>query len=352
MVQPGRLNSPSAPSLLDTWGRVLSDLRISVTDRCNFRCTYCLPRDKVDGTQFLPKRQVLQFEEIARLARLFVARGTRKLRITGGEPLLRRDLPKLIAQLAPLGAEIALTTNGVLLKSCASALRDAGLHRVTVSLDALDEGVFQRMSDAPGYTAGDVLAGIDAALHAGFEGIKVNCVVRRGQNEHQIVPLVQALAPRGIEVRFIEYMDVGTLNGWDKRAVVSRAEILERLSAVGAWTPLPSQQPSDVAQRFSSELGRVGVIASVTAPFCGNCSRARLSADGKLFGCLFAQHGLDLKGRLRAGDSDEELGLALETFWKARADRYSELRHAQQKESRRHHLPTVSGRVEMSYIGG
>lgn len=352
MVHPGRSHPPSAPPLLDTWGRALSDLRISVTDRCNFRCTYCLPRDKVDPARFLPRREILQFEEITRLARLFVERGTTKLRITGGEPLLRRDLPALVAQLAPLGAEIALTTNGVLLESYASALRDAGLHRVTVSLDALDEEVFQRMCDVPGSTVGDVLAGIDAALRAGFEGIKVNCVVRRGQNEDQIVPLVQALAPRGIEVRFIEYMDVGTLNGWDKSAVVSRAEILETLSTVGAWSPLAAQRASDVAERWSSELGVVGIIASVTAPFCGNCSRARLSADGKVFGCLFAERGLDLKAHLRAGDSDEELARAIDAFWSTRTDRYSEARHAQQKESRRHHLPTLSGRVEMAYIGG
>ncbi|HXS16149.1 MAG TPA: GTP 3',8-cyclase MoaA [Polyangiaceae bacterium] len=346
----------------DSRGRALSDLRISVTDRCNFRCSYCLPRDKVDVAQFLPKRQVLTFEEITRIARQFVDLGTSKLRITGGEPLLRRDLPTLIAQLAPLGAEIALTTNGVLLGKWAAALRAAGLHRVTVSLDALDDEVFQRMCDAPGYTASDVLAGIDAALHAGFERVKVNCVVRRGHNEEQIVPLVRALCPRGVEVRFIEYMDVGTLNGWEKNAVVTREEILERLSAVGTWSEVPARQPSDVARQLRSELGVVGVIASVSAPFCGDCSRARLSADGKLFGCLFAERGLDLKARLRAGESDALLRQSIEEFWHARSDRYSELRREQRDQDvqlddaagtpRRRHLPTVAARVEMAYIGG
>lgn len=356
MARLPALDPPDRKATRDALGRALSDLRISVTDRCNFRCTYCLPRDKVESSAFLPKDEILHFEEIVRVARVFVQLGTRKLRITGGEPLLRRDLPDLISQLRPLGAEIALTTNGVLLPKWAEPLRRAGVDRVTVSLDALHEDVFQRVCDAPGYAVADVLAGIDAAQRAGFDHVKVNCVVRRGQNEDQVLGLVEYFAPRGVEVRFIEYMDVGTLNGWGPHAVVSGTEILQKLSPLGPWSALDAHRKNDVARRFTSEMGTVGVISSVSAPFCGDCTRARLSADGKLFGCLFAVNGEDVKTLLRSGASDAQLTRVIEEFWRVRADRYSEQRHQRQvvegaSPTSRRHLP-VEQRIEMAYIGG
>lgn len=357
---PPELGADPKQPLLDLLGRAPWDLRISVTDRCNFRCGYCLPRDKVDPKAFLPRAEVLTFEEITRVARLFVGLGTRKIRITGGEPLLRRDLAQLVRQLSELGVELAMTTNGVLLVEHAQTLREAGLHRVTVSLDALDEHTFQTTCDAPGFSVAHVLAGITAAKNAGFDAIKVNCVVRRGENDHQIVPLAQHFAPLHIPVRFIEYMDVGTLNDWDEQAVVSKEEILARLAEHGALRQLPAHTPGEVAVRYAGSQGEVGVIPSVSEPFCGTCCRARLSADGKVYGCLFARSGLDLKSLLRTGASDEQLTQALSGFWSARSDRYSEerqeLRKSEAKTTRssagRVHLPTLGDRIEMSYIGG
>ena len=346
-------------AIVDVLGRALTDLRISVTDRCNFRCGYCMPRERIDSSSFLPRSEVLGFEEIVRVARLFVGLGTRKLRITGGEPLLRRDLSVLVEMLSELGMEMALTTNGVLLPKQAQALKLAGLDRITVSLDALDPLVFQRSSDAPGFSPRDVLAGIDAAQAAGLFPLKVNCVVRRGLNEDQILPLVRHFAGQNVIVRFIEYMDVGTKNGWDRSGVVTKAEILDILSSDGPYESLAAQNPSDVADRFLGPHGEVGIIASVSEPFCGDCSRARLSADGRVYGCLFARSGLDLKTMMRADHSDEDLVRSITRFWRQRSDRYSERRKI---EGRDHpgektapgsvHLPTLGARIEMSYIGG
>lgn len=354
-------NPTSKVPATDKLGRSPHDLRISVTDRCNFRCGYCLPRDKVDASAFLPRAEILDFEEIVRVSRQFVALGTQKLRLTGGEPLLRRHLPQLVELLAALDVELALTTNGVLLPKLARDLRNAGLDRITVSLDALDEDCFQKTCDAPGYTPRDVLLGIEAAQAAGFEQIKINCVVRRGENEHQILPLVRHFSGQGVTLRFIEYMDVGTLNDWDPKRVVSKDEILNVLSGEGELVRLEKAAPGEVAVRYAGKHGEIGVIASVTEPFCVSCCRARLSADGKVYSCLFAQSGLDLKALLRGGISDIKLKQEIGAFWSQRSDRYSELRNEQLVSSSslvekadlgRVHLPTLRNRVEMSYIGG
>lgn len=345
---------------IDLLGRAPRDLRISVTDRCNFRCGYCLPRDKIDASAFLPRAEILDFEEIVRLSRQFVALGTQKIRLTGGEPLLRRKLPQLVEQLASLNVELALTTNGVLLPKLARDLRQAGLDRITVSLDALDDECFQQSCDAPGFTPADVLLGIEAACEAGFERIKINCVVRRGQNEQQILPLVRHFSGRDVVLRFIEYMDVGTLNDWDPSRVFSKDEIVSVLESEGELVRLEKTTPGEVALRYAGKHGEIGIIASVTEPFCSSCCRARLSADGKIYSCLFAQSGLDLKARLRAGHSDFEIEQAIREFWSGRSDRYSEVRRerfmsrdAQQgDDQKRVHLPTLRSRVEMSYIGG
>jgi cyclic pyranopterin phosphate synthase len=336
----------SSPALLDTLGRPLGDLRVSVTDRCNFRCRYCMPRERFGKDHaFLPRAELLTFEELARVVGLL--NGTlRKVRLTGGEPLLRKDLPDLVQMLAKgVGLPIALTTNGVLLPQFAEALARAGLERLTVSLDALDKAVFSAVTDAD-YGAEHVLAGIEAAERAGFERLKINCVVRRGLNESEILPLARHFHGSGHVLRFIEYMDVGSTNGWRTEQVVSAAEIIELIERELPLEALERSQRSDVAARYRYRdgAGEIGVIASMTKPFCGDCSRLRLSADGQLFTCLFAVTGTDLRGPLRAGASDAELTSILRQVWENRADRYSERRQEQLVMPRR--------KLEMSYIGG
>jgi GTP 3',8-cyclase len=334
---------PSA--LFDSLGRPLGDLRVSVTDRCNFRCRYCMPREQFGADHaFLRRADLLSFEELSRVAGLL--RNTiRKVRLTGGEPLLRKDLPDLIGMLkAHTGLSIALTTNGVLLPRLAPELGRAGLDRLTVSLDALDPAIFRRVTDAD-YDATDVLAGIASAEAAGFRKLKINCVVRRGANESEILPLARHFRGSGHVLRFIEYMDVGSTNGWQSREVVSASEIIDTIAREYPLEPVERALGSDVAQRFRYQdgAGEVGVIASVTQPFCGACSRLRLSADGQLYTCLFAVHGTDLRAALRAGQSDAQLFELVRTVWEARADRYSEQR-AQLIMPRR--------KPEMSYLGG
>ena len=328
----------------DTFGRPLRDLRISVTDRCNFRCTYCMPKEVYGRDhRFLDRRELLTFEEITRVARTFVSLGTRKLRITGGEPLVRRDLERLIAQLAELEVELTLTTNASLLAAKAQSLADAGLNRITVSLDALDDATFRALNDVD-FPVERVLEGIDAAAAAGLP-VKVNAVVKRGVNENQIVPMAAFFRERGHTLRFIEFMDVGHTNGWRLDDVVPAAEIVALLDAAFGVEPVDASYRGEVAQRWRYRDGRgeVGVIASVTQPFCGDCTRARISAEGKLFTCLFAVRGNDLRALIRSGASDDELGEAVRGIWAGRADRYSDLRSA---------ATAGLDKVEMSYIGG
>ena len=339
---------------VDTLRRPLHDLRISVTDRCNFRCTYCMPRE-VYGRDFafLPRAELLTFEEITRLARIFAVLGVRKLRLTGGEPLLRRDLPELVRQLRTIDDidDITLTTNGSLLVRQAGALAEAGLQRISVSLDSLDEQTFARMNDV-GFPVSAVLAGIDAAEAAGLRPIKVNMVVRRAINEDSIAPMARYFRERGHILRFIEYMDVGHTNGWRMDDVVPAAEVLERINAVMPLVALPATYPGEVAHRWAYRdgSGEVGVIASVTQPFCADCTRARLTADGQLYTCLFASSGRDLRGPIRAGASHADLTDLISAVWRARDDRYSELRSLAtiQPDSFR----PDPNRVEMSRIGG
>ena len=348
---------PIAPTglLSDRLGRPMRDLRISVTDRCNFRCSYCMPKSVFDRSyQFLPHASLLTFEEIVRLARLFVAHGVSKLRLTGGEPLLRKGIEDLVAMLAALPGpdgkplEITLTTNGSLLARKAAALKAAGLQRVTVSLDAIDDGVFRAMNDMD-FPVADVLAGIDAARAAGLAPIKVNMVVQRGVNDQEIVPMARHFRSTGIVLRFIEYMDVGATNGWRMDQVLPSAQVLQRLESHWPLEALEAAAPGETAQRwrYRDGGGEIGVISSVTQAFCRDCNRARLSTEGKLFMCLFASRGHDLRALLRGGHSDAEIASALALLWGAREDRYSELRGAQQ-------APQDSGerRVEMHYIGG
>ena len=334
-----------AGPLVDTLGRRLHDLRISVTDRCNFRCVYCMPKD-VFGRDypFLPHDALLTFEEIARLAGTFVGLGVEKLRLTGGEPLLRKHLERLVAMLAPLPVDLTLTTNGALLARKARALADAGLKRVTVSLDALDDATFRAMGDTDTPVA-QVLDGIDAASRAGLSPVKVNAVIKRGVNEHAIVDLARRFRGTGHIVRFIEYMDVGATNGWRMDDVVPAAEILERVAAVFPIEPADANYAGEVAERwrYRDGAGEIGVIASVTQAFCRDCTRLRLSTDGKLYTCLFATHGHDLRSLVRGGADDERLAQAIGAVWRRRADRYSELRTAATARERK---------VEMSYIGG
>jgi GTP 3',8-cyclase len=332
--------------LADVLGRPLRDLRISVTDRCNFRCIYCMPREVFGhGYVFLPRAELLTFEEIERLARLFVARGVEKIRLTGGEPLLRRDLEKLVAMLAGIRSlDVTLTTNGVLLPAKAEALAAAGLTRVTVSLDSLDDDVFRTMNDADVPVA-KVLAGIEAAQEAGLAPVKVNAVVKRGVNEDSVVPLARFFRGTDVVVRFIEYMDVGATNGWRLDDVVPAAEIVAAIDAEWPLDPVDPGYRGEVARRYRYRDGggEIGIIASVTQPFCGDCTRARVSADGKLHTCLFAASGHDLRAVLREGASDEEVGALLDGIWRRRTDRYSELRTAE---------TAAAAKVEMSYIGG
>jgi cyclic pyranopterin phosphate synthase len=337
----------AAPLPLDRLGRRMHDLRISVTDRCNFRCTYCMPAE-VFGRDyaFLPRRQILTFEEVARLARLFVALGVEKLRITGGEPTVRRDLPDLVRMLAAIDGvrDLTLTTNGSALRLLAAPLAEAGLRRITVSLDSLDDEVFRRMNGV-NFPVDRVLDGIAAAREAGLAPIKVNMVVRRGVNEESILPVARWARGAGLVLRFIEFMDVGQTNGWRLDEVVPQAEILRRVDAALPLEALPATYPGEVAQRFRYRdgAGEIGVIASVSQPFCGACTRARLSADGELFTCLFAARGTDLKSPLRAGAGDDALLEHIRAVWAIRADRYSELRAAGTADR---------PRVEMFAIGG
>jgi GTP 3',8-cyclase len=332
-------------TLVDTFGRPLRDLRISVTDRCNFRCIYCMPKE-VFGREyeFLPREELLTFEEIERIARVFVRGGVHKIRITGGEPLMRRDLHLLVGLLRQLGDhDLTLTTNGALLARQAEKLAAAGLSRVTVSLDSLDDDVFKAMNDVD-FPVARVLEGIEAAAAAGLP-VKVNVVVKRGLNEGSIVDMARHFKGTGHTLRFIEYMDVGHTNGWRLDDVVPAAEIVATVNEELPLEPVDPAYRGEVARRhrYRDGGGEIGVIASVTQPFCGDCTRARLSADGKLYTCLFAVRGHDLRAMLRSGDSDSELGEAIAGIWTRRTDRYSELRTAETIA-----LP----KVEMSFIGG
>ncbi|NWG76143.1 MAG: GTP 3',8-cyclase MoaA [Rubrivivax sp.] len=350
--------APPTGLLADRLGRPLRDLRISVTDRCNFRCSYCMPKEVFDGSyRFLPHASLLTFEEITRLARLFVAHGVHKIRLTGGEPLLRKHVERLVAMLAELrtvdGAplDLTLTTNATLLARKARALKDAGLRRVTVSLDALDDAVFRRMNDVD-FPVAEVLAGIDAAMAAGLGPVKVNMVVNRGTNDHEIVPMARHFRDHydgRVVLRFIEYMDVGNTNGWCMDHVLPSAQVLGRLDAVFPLEPLEPSAPGETAERWRYRDGRgeIGLISSVTQAFCRDCNRARLSTEGKLYLCLFASRGHDLRALLRGGASDEQIAGAIGLIWGGRDDRYSELRG-------RGEAPIASGerKVEMHYIGG
>jgi cyclic pyranopterin phosphate synthase len=332
--------------LVDRLGRPIRDLRVSVTDRCNFRCVYCMPKE-VFGRDypFLPRAELLTFEEIARLGRTFAGLGVEKIRITGGEPLVRRDVERLVEMLAAIdGLDLTLTTNGALLARKAQALRDAGLTRVTVSLDSLDDDVFRAMNDVD-FPVARVLEGVEAAQAAGLDPVKVNVVVKRGLNDDGILPMARRFRGTGVVLRFIEYMDVGHTNGWRLDDVVPAAEIV---AAIDAELPLEPVEPAyrgEVATRwrYRDGSGEIGVISSVTQPFCGDCTRARLSADGQLYTCLFAVRGHDLRALVRSGASDAELASAIAGVWSARTDRYSELRSEATAD-----LP----KVEMSYIGG
>jgi cyclic pyranopterin phosphate synthase len=343
---PLSLQAPPAPP--DALGRVLGDLRISVIDRCNFRCPYCMPEEAYpDDHAFLRARDRLDFDEIERIARVFVSLGVRKLRLTGGEPLLRRDLPGLVARLAAIEgvADLALTTNGVLLPRLAQTLRDAGLQRVTISMDSADPEVFRRMSGGRGELA-QVEAAIAAAERAGFPPLKINCVVMRGVNDAGVPDLVARFRGTGHVVRFIEYMDVGTLNGWRGDRVVPGAELVQRIAARWPLEPLPRNAASTSRRwRFRDGAGEVGFINSVTEPFCGGCTRARLAADGRLYTCLFAHAGHDLRTLLRAGESDAALRATVADIWSHRGDRYSE-RRAELRAA------GVLEHVEMYRIGG
>ena len=350
---------PANGTLLDTRGRPLRDLRISVTDRCNFRCSYCMPKEVFDKDHaYLPHSSLLTFEEITRLAGLFVMHGVRKIRLTGGEPLLRKNIEVLITQLAALrtveGAplDITLTTNGSLLARKARALKEAGLQRVTVSLDGLDDTVFRSMNDVD-YPVAEVLKGIDAARAAGLGPIKVNMVVKRGANAHEILPMARHFRGTGIVLRFIEFMDVGTTNGWRMDEVLPSAEVVRLIHQELPLVQLEPSAPGETAERwgyadatgaFDPALGEIGVISSVTQAFCHDCNRARLSTEGKLYLCLFASRGHDLRALLRSGASDETLVSSIAHTWTGRTDRYSELRNTP--------AATSAPRVEMSYIGG
>ncbi len=339
--------APTTTGIVDSLGRPLRDLRISVTDRCNFRCVYCMPKE-VFGRDFhfLPSEQLLTFEEITRLARIFVAHGVRKIRLTGGEPLLRRDIEKLVAMLARIDGleDLALTTNGSLLARKARALKEAGLKRVSVSLDSLDNHVFKSMNDV-GFPVERVLEAIEAAAAVGLGPIKINMVVKRGVNEHCIVDMARYFRNTGHILRIIEYMDVGHSNGWKMDDVVPAAEVIKMIDDQMPLEPVEPNYPGEVATRFRYKdgSGEIGIIASVTQPFCRSCTRARLSSEGLLFTCLFGTRGFDLRAPLRQGKSDEEISQILKSVWRARTDRYSELRTA---------ATTRPAKVEMFYIGG
>ncbi len=351
---PPRPHAGDGP-VADTLARPLHDLRISVTDRCNFRCSYCMPKDVFDKDYpYLAHADLLSFEEITRLARQFVTLGVRKIRLTGGEPLLRKHIEVLVGQLASLrtpdGAplDLTLTTNGSLLARKARALKEAGLRRVTVSLDGLDDAVFRRMNDVD-FPVAQVLEGLDAARDAGLGPIKVNMVVKRGTNDHEILPMARHFRGSGHVLRFIEYMDVGATNGWRMDEVLPSAEVIRRIQAQWPLVPLEPAAPGETAQRwaYADGAGEIGVISSVTQAFCGDCNRARLSTEGNLYLCLFATQGHDLRALLRDGADDRQLAAAIAALWQGRSDRYSELRSQNSG-------PAGNGqrRVEMSYIGG
>ncbi|HEX5862682.1 MAG TPA: GTP 3',8-cyclase MoaA [Casimicrobiaceae bacterium] len=336
--------------LADSLGRSLRDLRVSVTDRCNFRCVYCMPKD-VFGRDypFLPHADLLTFEEIVRLARLFKAHGIEKIRLTGGEPLLRRNLERLVEMLAGIGGlDLTLTTNGALLARKARELKAAGLNRVTVSLDAIDDGIFRAMNDAD-FPVTKVLEGIDAAADAGLAPIKINMVVKRGVNEREILPMARRFKGSGHILRFIEYMDVGHTNGWRMDDVVPSAEVLRIVGAELPLEPIDPNYAGEVAERWryadtsNENAGEIGVISSVTQAFCRDCTRARLSTEGKLYTCLFATQGFDLRALLRSDSDDERISDYIAAIWQQRGDRYSEIRSE--------HTAALP-KIEMSYIGG
>ncbi|MCO5293309.1 MAG: GTP 3',8-cyclase MoaA [Homoserinimonas sp.] len=339
--------------MLDTRGRALRDIRFSVTDRCNFRCVYCMPKE-IFGRDyaFMPREELLSFEEITRLARISVANGVEKLRLTGGEPLLRKGLPELVSMLSELRTpdgrevDIAVTTNGSALGHLAADLKQAGLKRVTVSLDSLNDEVFQSMNDVR-FPVSKVLSAIDVAQEVGLGPIKINMVVKRGLNDNDIVAMAEHFRGTGHILRFIEFMDVGSTNGWELRQVVSSAEVLARINEVFPIEPLEENYSGETSRRwkYKDGAGEIGVISSVTQSFCHSCTRARISVDGKLYTCLFATGGHDLREMMRGGCSDEELEAKLAWIWNSRTDRYSELRMA--------NTPRQTGkRIEMSYIGG
>jgi cyclic pyranopterin phosphate synthase len=355
-IVPAHLEPPTG-ALHDRLQRPLRDLRISVTDRCNFRCSYCMPREVFDRHYaFLPHSSLLTFEEIVRVARIFVAHGVGKIRLTGGEPLLRRDVERLVAMLAELSCadgsplDLTLTTNGSVLERKAAALKAAGLRRVTVSLDAIDDAIFRRMNDAD-FPVADVLRGIDAAERAGLGPLKVNMVVKRGTNDGQILPMARHFRGRDVALRFIEYMDVGATNGWRMDEVLPSSEVVRRVGDEFELVRVPAATPGETAERWRyaerNVAGEIGTISSVTQAFCGDCNRARLSTEGKLFLCLFASRGHDLRSLVRGGASDAEIAAAIGLIWQQRSDRYSELRG-------RSEAARGSGerRVEMHYIGG
>jgi cyclic pyranopterin phosphate synthase len=350
-VFPIRSTRAPAPAydgqpLADTLGRNLRDLRISVTDRCNFRCVYCMPREMFDHDfKFVAHEEILSFEEIARLARLFAGLGVKKIRLTGGEPLVRRGLERLVAMLAQIpGLDLTLTTNGSLLAKQAAALAKAGLKRVTVSLDSLDEATFRAINDAD-CPVSKVIEGIEAAAAAGMAPIKINMVVKRGTNDGHVAAMAERWRGTGHVVRFIEYMDVGTTNGWRMDDVVPSAQIVKMIGERYPLEPVDPDYRGEVAERwrYRDGAGEIGVISSVTQAFCRDCNRLRLSAEGSLYTCLFAQQGHDLKWLLRHGGSDEELVNEIAAVWRARGDRYSEIRTTETAKARK---------VEMSYIGG
>jgi len=346
-IHPG--HAPAAAfegqNLADTRARAMRDLRISVTDRCNFRCVYCMPREVFDaGYRFLPHDAILSFEEIARLARVFAGLGVSKIRLTGGEPLVRRHLHRLVAMLSELDAELTLTTNGSLLAKQADELKKAGLDRVTVSLDSLDDATFRAMNDAD-FPVAKVIEGIEAAAAAGLGPVKINMVVKRGVNDHAVVQMAERWRNTGQIVRFIEYMDVGSTNGWRMDDVAPSAEVVRRISERWPLEAIDPNYPGEVAERwrYVDGAGEIGVISSVTQAFCSSCTRMRLSTEGALYTCLFAHSGHDLKRRLRGGASDDVLRNEIAAVWQRRTDRYSEIRTAETAKARK---------VEMSYIGG
>lgn len=333
-------------SVADTRGRRIRDLRISVTDRCNFRCTYCMPKEVFDSNYtFLPHEELLTFEEIARVAKIAATLGVEKIRLTGGEPLLRKGIENLIAMLAEIpGIDLTLTTNGSALKTKAAALKAAGLKRVTVSLDSLDDATFRAMNDVD-FPVAKVLEAIDAAADAGLTPVKINMVVKRGVNDHHIVDMARHFKSTGHIVRFIEFMDVGATNGWRMDDVIPSAEVVRRIGDLFPLEPADAHYTGEVAERwkYTDGSGEIGVISSVTEAFCGTCTRARLSTDGSLFTCLFAQKGYDLKSLLRGGGADEDIRNAIAGIWQHRTDNYSEIRTAETAKARK---------VEMSFIGG